>query len=258
MSDHWTLSAADRARIVAALSGASHTLAYPPAITVPGEGGKFTPQGEVLEHPGNTFLCHIDPTSVFYDRLSAVQDGLQAGPWGECMTFLPKPSFHMTVFCGISGAPLGADGWPEGMDRSATLGEITALYIERLSRLAAPSGYRVRPVGANGPVSIRMQPDGPEETAQLRGLRDVLSNLTGLNRPDHFTYNFHVSLAYMTRLLSCEEAEELLTASETLFARHLRNLGPVELGPVAFCRFETMCRFDTLGTLGSGGYRPLH
>jgi hypothetical protein len=234
-----------RDEVLARLTGLSGAAA-PQSITAPGKGGKFTPDGEVLRHPGNTFLCRVPTHSPFFAGLCAVQDGLIGSPFADSMVFLPRESFHMTVFCGISGAPLGVDGWPAGVRRDACFEDINEIFRERLSGFRLDGPFRVRACGVNGPNSISMEPDGTAEGLHLRGLRDRLRDLTGLPRDDHEIYRFHISLAYMLRFLPSEEADALVSLSEDLFARHLAQVEPITFTSVEFCRFETMFRFDPI------------
>ncbi|MBF9041489.1 DUF1868 domain-containing protein [Rhodobacterales bacterium LSUCC0387] len=234
-----------RDEVLARLTGLFGAAA-PQSITAPRQGGKFTPDGEVLRHPGNTFLCHVPTDSPLFAGLCAVQDGLIGSPFADSMVFLPRESFHMTVFCGISGAPLGVGGWPAGVRRDAGLEDINEIFRERLSGFRLDGPFRVRACGVNGPNSISMEPDGTAEGFHLRGLRDRLRDLTGLPRDDHETYQFHISLAYMLRFLPAEQADALVSLSEDLFARHLAQVEPITFTSVEFCRFETMFRFDPI------------
>lgn len=84
------------------LTGADTELSRPRAISEPAQGGKFTPEGEVLPFPGNTVICHIDPKSDVHAALCEMQDEVQHSDFGAIFTYLPQASLHMTVFQGIS------------------------------------------------------------------------------------------------------------------------------------------------------------
>jgi hypothetical protein len=239
-----------RDEVLARLTGQSGADA-PQSITDPGLGGKFTPEGKVLRHPGNSFLCHIPTDSPLFAGLCAVQDRLFGSPFADSMVFLPRESFHMTVFCGISGTPLGIDGWPAGLHNDASLDDINRIFRDRLTDFRLEGPIRVRASGVNGPNSISMEPDGDAEETRLRGLRDRLRDLSGLPRNDHETYRFHVSLAYMLRFLPADEADALISLSEDLFACHLAKVEPVTFNSLEFCRFETMLRFDPIQLISS-------
>lgn len=232
------------------LTGEGTGLDYPPAITPQGGGGKFDLTGEVLPHPGNTFICHIDPHSAFYQSLANLQDAIRALPHADCMTFLPQSSFHMTIFCGVSGEPLGADGWPEGIACDATLENISERWCECLDTVGELGGFSVVPDHMRSPYSIHMQAATDVDDAALREARQRLENLTGLVRGDLRSYQFHITLAYPVRWVSTTEAQMLAGRTDQLFDQHLAGNEPVKLGAVEFCTFENMHKFTPLRVLG--------
>ena len=250
----WRVPSEKRAEIFRHLTGETVAGANPPEITETGQGGKFRPDGTVLVFPGNTFICHIDRASAFHAALCEMQDTVRTRPYADHFAFLPKPSFHMTIFCGISGAPLGVDGWPEGLPRDATLEAVSAEFRDRLRGERGPDGYSVKATGLRLPMTIEMEPASEAEGEKLLDMRNKLQAVTGIYRPDFDEYRFHVSLAYLTRRLSPAEAETVMADVETLFERLFLDLEPVALGPVEFCEFETMHHFEPMGRLGPNGF----
>lgn len=240
--------------MAAALTGAGTGSPRPEAITSAGEGGKFGLDGQVMDFPGNTFLCHLDRRSEAFRAICAFQNGLIADPLpASCLTFLPQASFHMTVFCGVSGWPLEADGWPRDLPAGADLATVNSVFLRRLKGFRAPEHFRLRVEGFRSPHSLVLMPDGPDEEARLRGLRRALEKLTGIYRGDPDGYRFHISLAYLTRWLDPAEAAHLIGAAERLYARHLAALDPVELGPLEFCAFRDMHHFQPLSLIRGDG-----
>lgn len=251
----WRVPTPERDEILQHLTGAGKQAPRPAAITEePGGGGKFAPDGSVLPYPGNTFLCHLDPQGPFFAAVSAVQDRLRASRFARYFTLLPKPSFHMTVFCGVSGVVLDSEGWPEGVPPGVGLQDINRLFEERLSQLSGPTGFSVRPRSLY-PNSIRMCATSAPDEAKLRDMRDRLADVTGLHRSGHDTYEFHVSMGYLLRWMPEDDAEALLVDSEQAFAEHLAGFERVDLGPVEFCDFTTMHHFRTRGWIDPVGYR---
>ncbi len=225
------------------LTGEGSGLDHPSAISTVGGGGKFDHNGEVLQHPGNTFICHVNPQSAFFQALSDLHDALRALPQSDFLTFLPKSSFHMTVFCGISGDPLGVDGWPEDIPRDATLDTVSSIWHERLSRIDEQGGFSVVPHSLPVPYSLKMKPASDADAAALLDTRQRLEEVTGLVRSDLQSYQFHVTFAYLVRWMDADEAQEMMESAQRLFNQHLANIGPVTLGPVEFCTFSTMHNF---------------
>ena len=253
----WSLSEADREAMALRLTGAGTGLPGPGSISHPGGGGKFDPSGRVLDFPGNTFLCHLDRRSHAFRAICAFQDDLAADPLAaSCLTFLPQASFHMTVFCGVSGHPLESDGWPRGLRPGEGLAAVNAIFLERLAAFRGPERFRLRPDGFRGPHSLTLTPDSPGEEAILRGLRRALEGLTGIHRSNPDGYRFHISLAYLTRWVGRDEAGRLIGMAERLYARHLAALGPVDLGPVEFCTFRDMYHFQPLTLIRGDGVTP--
>ena len=212
-------------------------------------GGKFTPEGKVLPFPGNTFLCHVDPQSEFYRALCTVQDELQAHRLADHFAFLPKPSFHMTLFCGVSGSPLGSDGWPEGIPPDASLEQITAEFADRLTCTTFDTAFSVTPSSLSQPNSVTMQAATAKDERLLRKLRFELESLTGLYRGDVESYSFHVSLAYLVRWLGERSAQELIMECARLFEAHLKNCAPIRFENVALCTFADMRHFNEVRRL---------
>lgn len=212
----------------------------PPAISSAGGGGKFDQNGVVLHYPGNTFICHIDPQSSFYQSLSDMHDALRALPQSDHLTFLPKSSFHMTIFCGISGDPLGVDGWPVDTKRDATLETISSIWNERLNRIDEQVGFTVLPDSMPVPYSLNMKPASDVDATALLDTRKRLEKLTGVIRPDIQSYQFHVTFAYLIKWMNLDEAQVIMKSTQRLYDLHLANAAPVKLGPVEFCTFDTM------------------
>lgn len=249
----WRLPMPERDLALANLTGKTSNTKRPKAITQSWKGGKFTSDGTPLPYPGNTFLCHIDQTSPFFQAVCAVQDRLINSPFAQHFAFLPKPSFHMTIFCGVSGTPLDNEGWPKDVAPGARLKEINDHFENKIADMKGPEAFFVRPRSLD-PNSIRMCAADSDEEIKLRTMRDQLRDATGLHRPDHAGYEFHVSMAYLLKWLRSDEADALLTLSEQSFADHLATFDRVDLGPVEFCDFDDMRHFRKLGHIDEDGY----
>ncbi|WP_176084621.1 DUF1868 domain-containing protein [Martelella sp. HB161492] len=251
----WTFDKVKRQSVINRLTPGPDAGPLPREIVQTEGNGKFTAEGKVLPFPGNTFICHIDRQSEFFDRLCRFQDAFKRLPLADRFSFLPRESFHMTIFCGVSGNPLGIDGWPDDLPRDAGLEAVNAAFVDKLGKASGEDGFSVRASGLELPATIAMEPDTRLDELKLRCIRAKLQELTGIVRGDIFDYAFHVSMAYPIRWLTRAEAELIMSEAEALFAEHLSELGPIALGPPEFCAFNTMYRFDTIGQLAAGGYR---
>nr|WP_321526732.1 DUF1868 domain-containing protein [uncultured Cohaesibacter sp.] len=254
-SNSWSMPEPKRGEIVSRLTGKDIGGAHPPAITAPDKGGKFTPEGTVLPFPGNTFICHVNQNSAFFEALCAMQDRLQASRYADWFSFLPKASFHMTIFCGVCGDPLGQDGWPDGLPSDSDLATTTDHFIDALKQRKGEAGFKTKATGLVLPATIEMEGLDPAEEKKLRQTRALLEDMTGIRRGDIDSYGFHVSMAYPIRWLTTQQADSVMKEAEGLFEELLSDIGPVDLGPVEFCLFETMHHYETIGFLTPQGYR---
>ncbi|RVT82608.1 DUF1868 domain-containing protein [Rhodobacteraceae bacterium CCMM004] len=234
------------------LSGEASTRPFPSSISEKGEGGKFTPAGETLHHPGNTFICHIDPSCEFFAGLLAYQNDLKASRFADFYAFLEPSSFHMTIFCGVSGDPLGVDGWPEGYPRETDLEVFNRDFARRAAQLSCPDRFTVAAQGLQKLGTVDMEGAGPHDRAALRSARTALRALTGLHRDDFDRYRFHASLAYQHRWMTGADADAAIALANDLYQSHLADTGEIVLGPIEFCTFDTMQRFDRICIVGEG------
>lgn len=212
-------------------------------------GKKFTPEGAPLRCPGYTTLCHLDPASASFAALEAAQAALRAGPLAAAFTFLPPQSFHMTVFEGVIDYARTPERWPRHLPTDAPLTQVIEDAAARLSGLGLPNRFSVRPTDLFAGFSVSVSGADDQAETTLRTARDYLRAASNILRPDHADYQFHITLGYLLRWLSAEEAERVLDLSDHLAAQLSDRAARFDLGPVAFCRFDTMHRFDTLSIL---------
>jgi hypothetical protein len=207
---------------------------------------KFDDAGRVRRTPGLTTLCHVDRGSDAFAALVAMQDHLKAGPHAGAFAFLPPESFHMTVFDGVIDYRRGPGEWPEHMPADAAVDAVEADWRARLDGLTLPKRFAIRATELMCGFSVSVTGASRTDEAAIRAARDALSEKLGLRRANHETYRLHITLAYQIAWLDAAAAEEVLDRSGASFARAADRLARIEIGPVEFCRFETMHRFDPI------------
>lgn len=234
---------------IAYLTGQLSGAPRPEAVTEPGGGGKFTPEGAALPFPGSTVICHVPRDTRAWAALGEMQAELRAGPHAHHFTFLPPESFHMTLFGCVSGPRGHGRPWPRDVPPTAALDTVTETLRQRLSKVEIDAPIRARPVGLFGGYSVTMQGlDDTYETA-LRALRSRMRDVTHIQEPNFEGYVFHITLAYLVSWLDTAEAHEVVALSDRLFARFASELAEIPLAPPEFCTFETMHRFDVVERL---------
>jgi len=227
------------------LTGALTGGARPAAV-----GLKFTEDGVPLACPGYTTICHVNPASDAFRALVAAQNALKAGPLASAFTFMPTDSFHMTIFEGVIDYSRTTDRWPGHLSLDATIAEATEDAAARLKDHRCQQKFKLRPVEVFGGFTVGITGATDDEETGLRQTRHALRDALNLHRPDHDAYQFHVTLAYLLRWLSRDEAQEVVEISQTVANALLQDMPALTLGPAELCTFETMHRFDPVMSLG--------
>ncbi|MBT8454955.1 MAG: DUF1868 domain-containing protein [Alphaproteobacteria bacterium] len=231
------------------LTGRLSDLPRPPGILLLNGGGKFTPDGAVQHWPGNTFICHVDRRSHAFEAMRELQENVKKSVFNRFFTFLPPPSFHMTVYQGLSPGMKPGSGWPEGIPEGLSPDDVNALLLERLDRLALSTSYRIKVDGLFAGYSLTVSGADEAEERALRQTRLSLRDATGITFEDFDSYVFHITMAYLIDWLSDGTARELVDFSSEISRRFLSEIGTIELGPVEFCTFDTMHHFELVKTL---------
>ena len=232
------------------LTGRLSDRTRPPGIELPNCGGKFNPDGAVQNWPGNTFICHVDRRSAAFEAIRELQEEVKKSVFNRFFTFLPPPSFHMTVYQGLAPGMTTGAGWPADLPEELSRDEITSDLLKRLASLQPPSSYRVKVDGLYCGYSLTMTGADAHQEAALRQTRTALRDATGIVFADFHDYVFHITMAYLVDWLSEKTARELVAFSAELESRYKSAIGEIELGAVEFCNFDTMHHFEPVKTLG--------
>lgn len=226
---------------------------HPEAISEPGKGGKFDHKGRVLPWPGNTIICHIDQESAAFAALVALQNQIKQSKFAENFTFLPPPSFHMTVFGGY--APfLHHDGYrPDGLsNKITTRDDSTQDLARRLKDTPFPRGFTIQPVDLFGLHSVTVCGTSESQEQCLRQTREKIRHCCGYTPLDFAHYVFHITLAYPLRWVDEDRAREIIAFSQKLGNAFGAAIPQIELGPCELCWFDNMHHFQPIMRLDGG------
>ncbi|KAF4472116.1 RNA ligase cyclic nucleotide phosphodiesterase [Fusarium albosuccineum] len=219
---------------------------------------KFTPDGTVQRYPGNTTVCHIPISSPLIPGLHKVYTTLASHPTlAKVFRLLPPSSWHMTVFDGVREQECEPGMWPPDLAKQP-LCEATADFSKRLREfglslekegLAPPYKIAVRGFDLPATVGVGLLVEGAtrEEEQRMRRLRDRLGDVLGFKAPNHETYRFHISIAYLLRHVDGDDRVELDRVLATLVPEVKMEF---QLGKVEFCTFENMLAYPRLCYLG--------
>lgn len=212
-------------------------------------GTRYDAEGRFLPEPGNTVVCHLVPGSPSEAAIIRARARIMALPGADRLAFTPVESLHMTLFQGIIEYRRRQPYWPEELPLDTPIDDMTALYRERLKFFEPGPPFAVAPVGLT-PLGLIVAGAIDGDRGALATWRDRLADCFGYRHPDHDSYVFHITFAYMTGWLDDALAETWETALAEALDDLRRGAPVIDLAPPAFCEFRDMRRFEKLMVLG--------
>ena len=211
-------------------------------------GVRFDDRGTFLPEAGNTVVRHVIPGSDTATALIELRERLRALPWGHRFAFTDASSLHMTVFEGVIETRREPDYWPKDLPLDAPLEAVTEYLAQRLENFegSGPFDMRIFEVTPFG-LTLTGATDKDEQTA--RAWRDALTEPFGYRSPNHGSYTFHTTLAYIIDWIPDEMIADYRAVLAALTEEFQRRIPVIELGPPALCTFEDMNAFPPVMTL---------
>ena len=208
-------------------------------------GTRHTANGEFLKEPGNTVVCHLVKGSRSEQSVLDARARMQALPEAEKLAFMVESSLHMTLFQGIIEYRRKLPYWPENLPLETSIDAMTENFLKRLDGFAAPGSFKVEVTGAT-PNGLEVDGVTAADREMMKQWRDQLAEIFGYRHPDHDTYQFHISFAYLLDRFS-DEAMLVWQRGLEEIVENLQEYAPIiELEPPAFCSFEDMNHFEKL------------
>jgi hypothetical protein len=231
----------------------------------PGSIKKFWPNGASKVYRGHSVICHLPEDSPLRETIQEIHEALAdldfastAFP-GEAL--LPETSWHMTVFIcvrDLERAPTVMPGYGYADDIKHMSG-LTGPYEDWLEYTKSALGGLDLDEESRPPYCLEVRRTIPEIThsialalqplpgsGSLLALREELSEATGIRHPNHDSFKFHITLAYITRVLSEEEKRDIKFVVEEILANAPDD---VDFTEVSLCSFEDMQAFNVEVTL---------
>ncbi|WP_319530615.1 DUF1868 domain-containing protein [uncultured Cohaesibacter sp.] len=211
-------------------------------------GTRYSADGVFLEEPGNTIVCHLESGSMSAQAVIGARARMQSLPEADKLAFTAESSLHMTLFQGIIEYRRKLPFWPEDVALDTPIDEMTEIFLNRLEGFEAPDSFKVEVIGAT-PNGLSVDGLTNADRKAMKVWRDRLADVFGYRHPDHDSYGFHITFAYVVARFS----------DEAMFAWHkglveiledLQEAAPIiELEPPAFCSFVDMNHFERLKVL---------
>ena len=212
-------------------------------------GIRYTADGRFLQEPGNTVVSHVTAGTPSHAAVLAVRDRLMAMPEADQFAFTHASSLHMTLFQGVIEYRRNPPYWPADMVVDTPIDVMTSHFRDKLKNFAPLSPFRAR-ITEVTPLGLTLEGDSVEDRRCLQAWRDAFAGIFGYRHPDHDSYVFHITFAYIIDWL----ADAALPRWQEMLAEqlaYLKERSPViDLDPPAFCSFEDMNYFEELVVFG--------
>jgi hypothetical protein len=219
---------------------ASRSAAPPPRL-----GIRYDAEGRFLPEPGNTIVCHLERRSRSEAAIMAVRERMLAMPGADCLAFTPASSLHMTLFQGIIDSRRQLPYWPAEIPLKTGIDDMTRRFMSRLDGFDGCGPFETQITDVT-PTGLTVAGATEEDRQVMQAWRDKLAKLFGYRHPDHESYVFHITFAYVIRGLPDQRSAEWQAFLDESMAFLQHEAPVVELRNPAFCRFRTMEHFEEL------------
>ncbi|MBO9100263.1 MULTISPECIES: DUF1868 domain-containing protein [unclassified Rhizobium] len=208
-------------------------------------GRRFDLSGTFQYEPGNTIVCHVVDGSETQQALIDARAKYLAMPEAGQFTFTAMSSLHMTLFQGIIEYRRDRQFWPADLPTDMPIDEMTEVMGERLKAFSMRDPFKVSVTRAR-PSGLLVDGATAEDRRIMRAWRDAFADLLGYRHPDHDTYAFHITFAYVIERLSDEALPRWQQLLDEIGSDVRERCPILELRPPAFCAFDDMNHFEEL------------
>jgi hypothetical protein len=214
-------------------------------VPTPRLGIRYDAAGNFLFEPGNTIVCHLARRSASEAALLRVREQLLALPGADCLAFTPAASLHMTLFQGVIDTRRKHPYWPADIPLHLGIDEMNRRMMTRLDGFDGCGPFSVK-VTEVTPTGLTVEGVKDEDRRVMQAWRDKLARTFGYRHPDHDSYAFHITFAYVIRGIPDAAAGQWQRALDESLALLQREAPVIELREPAFCRFRDVKQFEEL------------
>ena len=207
---------------------------------------KFDKNGKPLFFPGCTIVCKILENSNLFNEIMSVQSKYKDFNPDNAYTYLPSSSFHMTLFDCCNVNTVNTSLWPKDIKIKNNYKQIALQLNEKIKDFLFPDKFNLKLKKIFGGYCMVLEGATEKDEKTLRDCRNKLSKLLGIKFPNHETYSFHITLAYILRKLNNIEVKNLFTMNKNLYRDFIKKFPIIEIQKPKLCTFKNMYQFDSL------------
>jgi len=212
---------------------------------IPHLGQRYDASGTFLAERGNTVVCHLVEGSESAAAILEARTRYTSMPGANKLAFTAPSSLHMTLFQGIIETRRALPYWPGDVPVETPVDDLTGIFMDRLAHFRPGETFSVEVKHAT-PLGLVVDGVSDGDRAVLKDWRDRLADLLGYRHPDHETYAFHITFAYMIERFDDETLAAWIPFLEEVASDIRRRAPVIELRAPAFCAFDDMNHFEEL------------
>jgi hypothetical protein len=214
-------------------------------VPPPRLGIRYDAEGNFLPEPGNTIVCHLERRSASEAAVLQLRERLLALPGADCLAFTPAASLHMTLFQGVIETRRRHPYWPADIPLHLAIDQMTRRMMTRLDGFDGCGPFSVRATEVT-PTGLTVEGVTEKDHRVMQAWRDKLASTFGYRHPDHDTYTYHITFAYVIRGIPDTAAAQWQRVLDESLAALQRDAPVIALREPAFCRFRDMKHFEEL------------
>lgn len=214
-------------------------------VPPPRLGIRYDAAGNFLTEAGNTIVCHLTRRSASEAAVLQVRERLLTLPGADGLAFTPAASLHMTLFQGIIDTRRKHPFWPADIPLHLGIDQMTRRMMTRLDGFDGCGPFSIKATEVT-PTGLTVEGVTEQDRRVMQAWRDKLAQTFGYRHPDHDSYAFHITFAYVTRGIPDAAAGQWQRALDESLALLQREAPVIELKEPAFCRFRDMKHFEEL------------
>ncbi|MGV8853226.1 MAG: DUF1868 domain-containing protein [Devosia sp.] len=208
-------------------------------------GTRYDRAGAFQPEAGNTVVCHVEEGSATQQALVDARRQFATMADAANLALTPVASYHMTLFQGIIEARRAYPYWPRDIAGDMPILAMTEQFMQRLQGFAGGPGFQVA-VTAMVPTGLRVEGITPADRQAMASWRNQFADLLGYRHPDHDSYEFHITMAYLIDWLDEASLPGWKAMLDAVEADIVQRAPVLELRAPAFCSFSDMNWFEEL------------
>ncbi|MGR5299299.1 DUF1868 domain-containing protein [Vibrio mediterranei] len=220
---------------------------------------KFDSNREANVYRGNSLIAHIERDSDLANALLQVKHDFQNSEFSDDFIYLPKNSYHVTIFNGTNENPKQRKLplWPSDVPLSKSIYDVHMHFALELKKAIESRKLEYNSITFitkeiktdwGFPLLI-VEPKTKEDKENLLRIRASLKDVLKIERPDYNNPLFHVSMAYKYKKLSSKKKEELNKFANKEF--ELLKGKEFTVNNIEFVLFDDMLSFSPLVNIES-------